>query len=144
MSVMRVDASVVKRSDVEKYAAHSERVVAFGLMFLSLAGTYLGLLDGAWEWRGDTAFVAVWWQLVVSIFQFVHVRNWWSAWYVVPLLLSVAPTALGYGALLGAYVGGVLAGWGFPYPMVVAHALILLAAVGIDIIPERILVRRGA
>jgi hypothetical protein len=143
MKGMTVDASIVRRSDVEKYAAHSERVVAVGLMLLSLSGTYLGLLDGAMVWRLDTAFVAVLWQLAVSIFQFIHVRNWRSAWYLGPLLLSVAPTAVGYGTLLGPYVGGMLAGWGTPYPMVGAHALILLAAVGIDIIPERILVKKG-
>jgi hypothetical protein len=143
MKAMTVDASVLKRSQIERHAATSERIVAFGLILLSLSGTYIGLLNGALVWRGDMFILAVFWQLVVSAFQFIHVRNWQSAWYLVPLLLSVAPTAAGYGALLGAYIASVLAGWGIPSPMVGAYAIILLASLGIDIIPERILVKRG-
>jgi hypothetical protein len=143
MKAMAVDASVIKRSQIERHAATSERVVAFGLILLSLSGTYLGLLNGALVWRADMFALAVMWQLVVSVFQFIHVRNWQSAWYLVPLLLSVAPTAAGYGSLLGVYVSGVLASWGMPYPLVGAYGVILLASLGIDIIPERILVRKG-
>lgn len=140
---MTVDASVIHRSQIERHAATSERVVALGLMLLSLSGTYVGLLNGVLVWRFDMFFLAVFWQLVVSAFQFIHVRNWKSAWYLVPLLLSVAPTVAGYGVLLGAYIAGVLASWGIPSPLMGAYALILLASIGIDIIPERILVKNG-
>jgi hypothetical protein len=143
MKAMTVDASVIKRNQIERHAATSERVVAFGLLLLSLSGTYIGLLNGELVWRADMFVLAVFWQVIMSVFQFIHVRNWQSAWYLVPLLLSVAPTAAGYGALLGAYIAGVLAGWGTPTPLVGAYAIILLASLGIDVIPERILVKRG-
>lgn len=143
MKTMTVDASLVKRSDVEKFAADSERVVAFGLMLLSLSGTYLGLVNGVLVWRADMFALAVVWQFAMSAFQYINVRRWQTAWYLVPLALSVAPTAFGYGALVAAYVAGVLASRGIPYPMLAAYLLVVLASVGIDIIPERILVRKG-
>lgn len=139
---MKVDASIVQRHDIERYAAQSEQFVAFGLILLSLTGTYLGLVGGALAWRGDMFALAIIWQVIVSVFQYIHVRNWRSAWYLVPLGLSVVPAVIGYGSLLVApTIAPVLASWGTPYPVVLAYALILLASVGIDIIPERILVR---
>lgn len=137
-----IDASIWSRGQLSQYGKSTERSVAFGLMALSVAGTYFGLTNGTMVWRQDTFVFAIVLQAIFTLFQYVHVKNWKSPWYLMALGLSVIPSAVGYKAIVVPVLAPLLADNGIEHADAAALIIVIVASIGIDIMPERILVKK--
>lgn len=114
--------------------------LAFALMAVSFAATYVTLAGGT-RWNA-IAFGSMWgWQTVAFILQFGGLnrarqgeRSGLIAW-ALGLGMSAIPTGLQLTALFAAQ----FAEWG-----VLGYVIVWAAAIGADVLPELLLVERGA
>lgn len=80
-------------------------------------------------------------QAVCSYIQYVHVRRWLSIWYMFALIASVIPSVWSYGNILKPHLFEYL-GFLDNAALFVWWLIVTIIMASIDVLPERILVRR--
>lgn len=144
------DASIIDERHLIPLGIWMKRGVAIGLWSISLIGTYILFNKGIWAWpftpSALTALaIAFVYQLVFSAAQFSWRNNWFNLWYISALMASVVPSTLTYGYLITPKWTTILTDIGIPNQTIAnafAWFTIFCIMVGVDAIPEQILVKR--
>lgn len=143
----RIDASFIDETHLITHAIWLKRAFAVGLMAISFAGTYV-LMNGN-QWVLPTTkslwiaiLVAFIYQAICSYAQFSFRHEWLSLWYIGSLLISSIPSTISYGRL---FVGDIMTMLEIPnelWSVVLLWGVMFVLMVAVDLIPERIIVRR--
>lgn len=126
-------SQIMNASTLARHQHIVYRIVAFGLIAISLTGNVLAF-------GGLTAsaiVLAIVWQLICSGLQMMFCNNVYNPLYLAPLVASVAPSFLGYLPLLNTW----LVAHGDPSLAVPFRVALLFFVTAVDILPERILIR---
>lgn len=140
------------------------RFIAFGLWLFSMAGNVIAFAGGwnAMEWFTNWFWIAfslsLAWQVGCSAVQFITCRYWYNPVYLLALAASFIPSYLGYRLLIAVPLtrwatgvqGDVFASAATlkasaPNDMMAAAVIHLVFAIGliaIDVLPEKILVKK--
>lgn len=137
--------AIVSAAALARYQPHTRRVLAAILYGMSLAGT---LLCFGGHRGGAAAVVAIIWQLLCSLVQWIFSRNWRDPLYLLALAASVVPGFLGYWPFVLPDLVPVAGDWqalaAAPteelLQVAVLSGLMLIILAGVDIIPEKTLV----
>jgi len=148
---IKLDASVIDERKFIPAAIWTKRLFAVGLIFMSLAGTYAAFNQTTWS-VPDTSeelivlSIALIYQIICSLVQFFFRSQWRSLWYLGALAASVVPSVFAYSQFAVNTLATTILEMGVPesWTIPLAWAALSIAMLGVDIIPEHILVSRRA
>lgn len=127
------ESHVVNASTLARYQYIVYRIVAGGLIAISLTGNVLAFGGLA----ASAIVLAILWQIICTGLQMMFCNNVYNPLYLAPLIASVSPSFLGYLPLLNQW----LYAHGDPSLALPLRIALLFFVTAIDILPERILIR---
>lgn len=143
----RIDASLLDERHLVTHAVWLKRVFAIALMGISYVGTYVLMNGNQWvlpttEALWIAVLIAFFYQALCSYAQFSFRHEWLSLWYLGSLLISAIPSTISYGRLFADDILVMLNMSRELWSVVLVWFVMFILMVAVDLIPERIIVRR--